>query len=363
MKIARLVSGVYPEVDVNADTGPVGRGDRIVAIDVLRGFALLGILGANIAVFDVDGLDGVSSAFDGLVVGAAGAPFLAFMLVLVLNKMMAVFSMLFGAGVLLVVGNLEQKGRSALGIHYVRNLLLMVIGLAHSWLWFGDILLVYGFCALLLYPLRRLGVPALLGSAAAVWALAFIVSPGSEDEYVVRALAMMLAGMVLFRTGVITGSRSTDWYRRWAAWSLGMGLPVCSLAWLADDSGLAEDVNNLGVPLVAFGYVCLVMWVCGADRIPRVRARLAAAGQMALTNYLMQTVLGMLLVGVLNEVRGERVTAFWMMVAMLSIWAAQLAWSAPWLRTFRFGPVEWVWRSATYRRVQPFRFPPQPLPG
>ena len=64
MKIARLVSGVYPEVDVNADTWPVGRGDRIVAIDVLRGFALLGILGANIAVFDVDGLDGVSSAFE-----------------------------------------------------------------------------------------------------------------------------------------------------------------------------------------------------------------------------------------------------------------------------------------------------------
>jgi uncharacterized protein len=344
-----------PPPDRLMTASPVDRSERIVAIDVLRGFALLGILGANITLFDVDGVDSVAASFDDLVVGAAGAPFLAFMLVVVLNKMMAVFSMLFGAGVLLVVGNLEKKGQSALGIHYVRNLLLVAIGLAHSWLWFGDILLVYGLCALLLYPLRRLPVSVLVGSAAAVWALAFIVVPGSDDEYVVRALAMMLAGMALYRTGVITGKRPTDWYRRWTVWSLGVGLTVSAAAWLVEDTGLAEDVNNLAVPLVAFGYVCLVMWVCGTGRLPRVQARLAAAGQMALTNYLLQTVLGIAVIGALNEVRGERVTAFWMMVAMLAIWALQLSWSVPWMRVYRFGPAEWLWRTATYRRVQPFR--------
>jgi uncharacterized protein len=71
--------------------------------------------------------------------------------------------------------------------------------------------------------------------------------------------------------------------------------------------------------------------------------------------YLMQTVLGVLLIGALNEARDERVTAFWMMLATFAIWAVQLAWSAPWLRAFRFGPAEWAWRSATYRRVQKFR--------
>ena len=338
---------------------PVGRGERIVAIDVLRGFALLGILVANISWFDVVGFGAVDQAYDDLVVGVAGAPFVFVFLVLVLNKMMAVFSMLFGAGVLLVTERIEARGGSALGVHYVRNVLLGLIGLAHGALWFGDILLVYGVCAMLLYPLRRMPVRALIGAGSAVWLLAFVVESGAEEEYVVRALAMMLVGMGLYRSGVINAGRDAAWYRM-ATWrSLAVGLPVCSVAWLFADGdrgeAVAADLNNLGVPFMALGYVCLVMWFCAEGWLPRVQARLAAAGQMALTNYLMQTVLGMLLIGALNEVRGERVTAFWMMLATFAIWVVQLTWSVPWLRRFRFGPAEWAWRSATYRKVQRFR--------
>ncbi len=336
---------------------PIGRSERIVAIDVLRGFALLGILGANITLFDVGGADEVDQAFDDMVVGATGAPFIAFLLVFVLNKMMAVFSMLFGAGVVLVTRRIEGRGGSAIQVHYRRNVLLGLVGLAHGALWFGDILLVYAACAMVLYPLRRLSAPALLGAGGAVWLAAFVVESGSEAEYVVRSLAMMLAGMALFDLGVIDARRPAAWYRRAATWSLGVGLPACTVAWTlaGQDEGLALDLNNAGAPFVAFGYVCLVMWVCQTGYLPRLRARLAAAGQMALTNYLMQTVLGMGLIGLLNEVRGERVTAFWMMVAMLAIWAVQLAWSGRWLRAFQFGPVEWAWRSATYRNLQPMR--------
>ena len=135
---------------------PVAQGSRIAAIDVLRGFALLGILGANITLFDLDGFDAVEQSFDDLVIGSAGAPFMVVLLIFVLNKMMAVFSMLFGAGVLLVTERIEARGGSALRVHYVRNLLLLLIGLAHSALWFGDVLLIYGLSALFLYPLRRL---------------------------------------------------------------------------------------------------------------------------------------------------------------------------------------------------------------
>ncbi len=333
---------------------PTGRTERIAALDVLRGFALMGILAANVPLFDLDDMSAADAAFDDLVVGWWGAPFMAWLLVVVVNKMMAVFSMLFGAGVLLVVDNLDRKGVPAAGVHYRRNLLLLGIGLAHSVLWFGDILTVYGLCALVLYPLRRLPVPALIGSAAVVWALAFVVESGSADEFVVRALAMMLAGMALYRTGVITGARSVEWYRRRAIWLLAVGLPVAAVAWAFDDD-VAVHVNNLAVPIVAIGYVCLVMAVCGTGRLPRVRARLAAAGQLALTNYLLQTVLGMAGLGVVDRLTGERADACWMMVVMLAVWSVQLAWSAPWLRRFRFGPVEWAWRSATYARRQPFR--------
>ena len=79
---------------------PVKKTDRIVAIDVLRGFALLGILGANIMFFDVEESylqEDWSIIVDDLAVGAASIPFMIFMSVFVMNKMMAVFSMLFGA--------------------------------------------------------------------------------------------------------------------------------------------------------------------------------------------------------------------------------------------------------------------------
>ncbi|MBC8364425.1 MAG: DUF418 domain-containing protein [Actinobacteria bacterium] len=338
---------------------PVAQTERIVAIDVLRGFALLGILVANISLFDVADIGAVEQAYDDLVVGPAGAPFMFVFLVFVLNKMMAVFSMLFGAGVLLVTERIESRGGSALRVHYVRNVLLAGIGLLHGLLWFGDILLVYGVCALVLYPLRRLSARALLGAGGAVWLLAFVVESGAEEEYVVRALGMMLVGMGLYRSGVINAGRDAAWYRM-AMWrSFVVGLPLCTVAWVfaSDDGGeaVASDINNMGVPFMALGYVCLVMWFCSEGWLPRARARLAAAGQMALTNYLMQTVLGVLFIGALNEARGERVTAFWMMLATFAIWAVQLAWSVPWLRRFRFGPTEWAWRSATYRKVQRFR--------
>ena len=76
---------------------------------------------------------------------------------------------------------------------------------------------------------------------------------------------------------------------------------------------------------------------------------------MALTNYLLQTALGTLLVSALNEGRGERVTVFWMMLVTFTVWGLQLAWSEPWLRRFHYGPVEWLWRSLAYRRFQPFK--------
>ena len=67
---------------------PVGRGERIVAIDVLRGFALLGILVANITLFDIADIAAAGRSYDDLVIGAAGAPFMVLLLVFVLNKMM-----------------------------------------------------------------------------------------------------------------------------------------------------------------------------------------------------------------------------------------------------------------------------------
>ena len=123
---------------------PLQRDDRIVAIDVLRGFALLGILGANIMFFDVEESylqEDWSIIIDDLAVGASSIPFMIFTGVFVMNKMMAVFSMLFGAGIILMTERIEQRGDSSGNVHYTRNFLLLGIGIFHyNVLWFGDVL-------------------------------------------------------------------------------------------------------------------------------------------------------------------------------------------------------------------------------
>ena len=340
---------------------PIQKSERIVAIDVLRGFALMGILGANIMFFDVDAsyLEDWSKIVNDMAVGAANVPFMFFMGVFVLNKMMAVFSMLFGAGIILITERIEQRGDPSRRVHYMRNLLLLGIGIFHyNVLWFGDVLMIYAVSAFLLYPLRRIDAKKLIYGGATLWLLLSVFITDDNTQYALRAPVMMLLGMGLYRLGIINAEREAGWYKKVMLRSFTVGMPVCVVAavlMLGDDGDTGFFINNFGVPFMALGYVCLVMMIYTLSKLPRVQSRLAAAGQMALTNYLMQTVLGIIIIETMNEIKGERVSAFWMMIAMFIIWTIQLSWSSPWMKKFRFGPVEWLWRTATYRKVQPFR--------
>ncbi len=318
---------------------------RIVAIDILRGFALLGIVGANIVLYDIDSVEQIEAAFTDLPMGTWGAPFMVFSLVLVVNKMMAVFSMLFGASVLLGLG--EVTGRSFV-IFFRRNFLLLGIGLLHSALWVGDILAVYAVCAMLLFLCRNLPALVLAGLALVLWywaPVAWLLSgagPGG-DEFFSRALAMMLFGMSLYRRGIITGDRPRQWYRvRFMVFFL-LGLPFVSLAWITDENAAA--INNIGAPAVAFSYVCLVMWWCKTEWFSGLKTRLAAAGRMALSNYLLQTILGVCFYHLL-QAGSFTATATLLGSGMLLIWAMILYGSSVWLRHFRHGPVEYLWRRA-----------------
>ena len=140
---------------------PVEKSNRIVAIDVLRGFALLGILGANIMFFDVEESylqEDWSIIIEDLAVGASSVPFMIFTGVFVMNKMMAVFSMLFGAGIILMTERIEERGASSRSVHYTRNFLLLGIGIFHyNVLWFGDVLMIYAVSAFLRQALRPNG--------------------------------------------------------------------------------------------------------------------------------------------------------------------------------------------------------------
>lgn len=372
-----------------ATVGP----ERITTLDAVRGVAVGGILIMNAVAFGLPlaaytNLDaGGSRTWLDWLVGGAGEVFAD-------QKFLGLFSMLFGAGIVLFVERAAAKGRRSTLLSLWRNALLLALGLVHMAVWDGDVLTVYAICSPVVLALRRLPPRALFALGGACYLAVATVSWGVQSslrsfsavlidfwhygdyygvieawflvDYFGRALGAMLIGVALYRTGIISGKRAPLFYRRMAAWGLGIGLPL-SGAGLALMVGTDFDIdwavagtipNTIATVPVCLGYVSLIaLWNGGnsgtAVHGSGMRQRLRALGQMALTNYLTQTALGLLVLGaLLDDVELSRtsVAAF-----VVSVWALQLWWSKAWLDRFSFGPIEWLWRCATYRHWQQLR--------
>lgn len=177
---------------MNATLAPVSTVARVGSVDVLRGVAVLGILAMNIISFGLPMSAYVNPASEGLAEFAGkyeGLNRLSWWVSLLLfdQKMMALFSMLFGAGLVLMDGRNAtrsapetppgRKKAGFAGIYYRRLLWLFAIGMVHAYLiWFGDILVAYALCGLLLYPLRKVRPAVLIPVGAAVLMFALVIS-------------------------------------------------------------------------------------------------------------------------------------------------------------------------------------------
>lgn len=425
--------------------GPVPRRERVLALDVARGVAVLGILLMNIWAFA-----GPQAFFDYplAIADRAGAPVATWAVIHTLfeGSQRTLLSLLFGAGALLGLARLESAGPpgAARTIYYRRTFLLIGLGLvnAYVFLWPADILFAYGLAGLCLYPLRKLRTPFLIAivlaaltvpvalrsleiaslralepaSAAAradqarglelteaqVQAIAAwdrklakarpdptqakmadeirTMQTGSFGEIVVRqakvsvimqtivlikwwfldALAMMIVGMLLLRSGSLTGQVPRSRYLAMTAAGFGIGLPLATwhtATLLATgfhplDAAIAKlpyDLRRLGM---ALGYLGLVLWFCQTAGGQAIKRALASAGRMALTNYLAQSIVcGLIFYGFGLGLYG-RVAGYQLYAVVLVVWGLQLAWSSWWLNRFRIGPFEWLWRSVTYNRAQ-----------
>lgn len=394
--------------------------DRIESIDVLRGVAVLGILLMNIRTFalpsdaySMPNIAGAESSFD-LMVFFTGH-------VLADMKFMAIFSLLFGAGVVIFTSRLESRiGRSG-GMHYRRMVWLLLIGLCHAWLlWYGDILVAYALCGMIAFPLRHMrgrwlfvlgsillfigmiipwGLLSLVelegpkamaemaselavtpesleyeraawtGSWADQWELrsalaGMIESIGFLVFVMWRTIGLMLLGMACMRWKLF----SPEFSRRILLGLLIGGLLIGPwMTWQGVVANRAVDWspvdvmfrnagwNYWGSLATAAAWVGLVLWWCQSGVLAVCRRWLAAVGRMALTNYLAQSILCALLfygygVGLYGQFGYASQLLF-----VLGIWVIQLAWSPWWLSRFRFGPMEWLWRSLTYWKLQPLR--------
>jgi len=302
------------------------------------------------------------------------------------QKFMGLFSMLFGAGIVLFTDRSAAKGRRPGLFSLWRNTLLLVIGLAHAALWDGDVLVVYALCAPLLIALRNLptktlvflGVEAMLlspfGAVLAqptidatgqglgdYWGVAGAISDPVGlwliADFFFRALGMMLLGVAAYRSGFLTGAKSNTFYKKVTWWGLGLGLPASAAGFaFVARHGFGPEVALIGsipntiatIPIVAGFVSVIILWHRRTSERP-FNERIRFVGRMALTNYLSQTVLGILILRGLfdpSDLSRTILAGF-----MIGVWALQLWWSQVWLSTHRYGPAEWAWRVATYRRL------------
>jgi len=265
-------------------TSPTRPSKRIIAIDLLRGFALLGILIMNIQSFSMPD----AAYFNPMAYGdLTGVNRWVWSLshIFADQKMMSIFSLLFGAGILLFTTRVEERGLSGWKMHYRRNFWLLIFGLVHAYLfWIGDILVAYALCGFIVVWFRKLSprvlvvlgliafsIPSLLGglmemsipywepemleimteeftpsaatiqheletyrgswltqmedripTAFAMQTISFIFWSGG------RAGGLMLVGMALFKWGVLSAQRSRRFYGVLALVGLSVGLAMAA---------------------------------------------------------------------------------------------------------------------------------------
>ncbi len=176
-------------------------------------------------------------------------------------------------------------------------------------------------------------------------------------------LVMMLIGIAFAKTGVLSASRSFAFYTRMMAVGYAIGLPIGSAAaWLAWKQGF-EPTQTVFVfstyqaarVAMTLGHMSALLLLCKADWLPGLRKRLAAVGQTALSNYIAHSLIyGFVFYGYgLNQF--DKMQRYQLYFVVLGMWLFSLAASPIWLARFRFGPLEWCWRSLTYWKRQPFR--------
>jgi uncharacterized protein len=179
-----------------------------------------------------------------------------------------------------------------------------------------------------------------------------------------RAGGLMLVGMGFYKLGILTGKQSTKFYRNGFLISWLIGLSVVGFGlyqnfaadWSHDYSMfIGSQYNYIGSLFVSFGLICLIMLWSGSSFLPNLKSRLIAVGQMALSNYLLTSVIAIFIFyGVGFGLFGQ-ISRLGQAGIMLGIWLLLMLWSKPWLKKYNFGPMEWLWRSLSYGKKQPFQ--------
>ncbi len=426
---------------------PVAQSERIIILDSLRGIAILGILLMNIPGFALPdpALLDPSVLNEGGTINFRTWYFIEWFME---GSQRALFSMLFGAGIILFISNQERKVDGLWPADYFlrRQLWLLVFGLFNAFvlLWFWDILFHYALVGIIMFAFRRLSPKALI--IGAVISLLLMTARENVNAYRDRKMiykgeqiakldttvtkltdtqkedlgamtgfkekasmdakkkkmeknlatvrgsyggfyeyqsersfrgevhytydglwdimVFMFLGMAFYKSGVMLGKASAKVY--WALFIGGLGLgltlsyfrlqPQITYGFNAFDytKNVKFEFYEISRTFRAIGIFGLIMLLYKSGWFKWLFALMRPVGQMAFTNYLMQSLLvGLFFYGVGFGMYGklQRYEIYYVVAAT---WVLEIIWSHIWLRFFRFGPLEWCWRSLTYWKRQPF---------
>ena len=426
---------------------PVSQQERITLLDSLRGIAILGILLMNIPGF---GFPEVQSS-DPSVLNETGINYKTWYIVdwALSGTQRAIFSLLFGAGIILFITRLEKRMDGMLPAIYFfrRQMWLLAFGLFNAFvlLWFWDILYAYAIFGMLLFVFYRKSPKTLLilafislllmtvrenvdlyrskktiskGELVAridtmqtkltIWqeedleAMKGIKEESSKEaklkkhEKELRAIGgdyaslykvqgdksvhvelyytyfliwdvilFMFLGMAFFKNGILLGNASYKIY--WFMFITGTGLGLL-LSYFRQqaiiDTNFSEfeyvkkvtlNYFEIARTLRSLGFFGLIMLMYKSGFFKWLFALFRPVGQMAFTNYILQSLIGGLFFYGIGLDYFGKLERYELYIFVAAVWSLEIIWSHIWLRYFRFGPLEWLWRSLTYWKKQPFR--------
>jgi uncharacterized protein len=401
---------------------PVSLSERILFIDILRGMALFGILAANMRAFfaPLDIYGNIGALFP----GRADVLAQAFIDVFIQGKFISIFSFLFGMGFAIQMSRAEARGVRFLGFYPRRLLALALFGLIHGlFIWAGDILLTYALSGAILLLFRKRQQKTFLWWAGGLFALPIVISstiltlyftrfrqpwmqPKPPDMkkihdviaiyahgtvrqilaqnwvewkqelpltlFAIYAVALFLLGMWVWRAGIV---QRLDEYRpvlrRVCAWCIPVGLILniyIAIVRVVVPPGIvslwgwsAGMLSLSGAHILSAGYVSGLALIFLHQDWRRVLLPFAAVGRMALTDYLMQSVLCTLFFYHYTTGLYGRIGPAIGLAPTFILYGAQVVFSNWWLKRYRFGPMEWLWRGLTYGEFPSMR-KEEPMP-
>ena len=406
---------------------PVKADEREIFMDVLRGFAILGIFIANL-----NGLSWYND--DAKVTGPFLLPdwdhktsFLHHMFIE--GKFYSIFSLLFGWGIALQIKKGTDNGFNPMPTVKRRLLFMLLLGFIHLLIWNGDIVFFYALLAFIILPLRKFSNKTLLITGAILMLLPILLywlkmtwpvlnTPAelsiktgiklegallnikSEEEFmnmmhngnwwdqlkgniggiffryqylifvsrVPKVLGMFLIGYVLGRSSFY---KNIGQHKKLVYWIIGigllLGLPANYLLanymsssmgeyWQLKTKGLYQTIAYaLGVVPLSLAYVGLLMLSFKSTAGKKILSVLAPVGKMAFSNYIMHSLIGnFVFLGAGLNYMGQVGPVYYTLFG-IAVFIVQIILSTAWLKYFNYGPVEWLWRSATYKKWQVFR--------